>query len=331
MTAVTDRTVLLFYKEFESDRFFRGDRYVKRVVRPVYNLVRRDQVVSGFYVWYSNLVTALRRQGYTVIVNRFGLAKRNAGYPVGIVGYPDILTEWTLPNPAVLGPGMYDHPGICPDLMTDRRFQLYIVTCKWMQDVFEPVYGPRCVQWYAGIDTDIWRDTRHFPKSVDFLIYDKIRWNRESYEESLLQPIVKALDKSGSSYHVLRYRHYRHEAYRDLLKRSKAMIFLCEHETQGLAYQEALASNVPILAWDNGFWLDPRRPQFDPNPVPATSVPYFSAECGERFRDIDEFFEAFDRFRTNLAKYEPRRYVEQALSLRGSAELYIRYYKSLIR
>jgi hypothetical protein len=47
------------------------------------------------------------------------------------------------------------------------------------------------------------------------------------------------------------------------------MLFLCEHETRGLAYQEALASNVPILAWDTGFWLDPRRPLYDPNPVPA--------------------------------------------------------------
>ena len=36
------------------------------------------------------------------------------------------------------------------------------------------------------------------------------------------------------------------------------MIFLCEHETQGIAYQQALSRNVPILAWDRGGdWQDP--------------------------------------------------------------------------
>ena len=37
------------------------------------------------------------------------------------------------------------------------------------------------------------------------------------------------------------------------------MIFLVEHETQGIAYQEAMACDVPILAWDQGNWLDPKR------------------------------------------------------------------------
>ena len=37
------------------------------------------------------------------------------------------------------------------------------------------------------------------------------------------------------------------QSYRALLRRSKSMLFLCESETQGMAYQEALASNVPVL------------------------------------------------------------------------------------
>ena len=50
------------------------------------------------------------------------------------------------------------------------------------------------------------------------------------------------------------------------------------------AYQEALASNLPVLAWDQGEWLDPARPRYSDAPVAATSVPYFSEACGLRFK-----------------------------------------------
>lgn len=325
-----DKTVFLFYKEYERDSFFRHDRYLKRVLRPIANRFRRSQTVSGFYIWYVNLVKALHKQGYRVELNNYRLARKNPTYPVGLVGYPIILEGWDLPNPALLGPGFFDHPQICPDLMQDPRFRLYVVTCQWMKDIFEPVYGPCVVDWYAGIDTDLWNDTKDEPKSVDFLIYDKIRWEREKYEPSLLNPIINELEQRNLSYHILRYGQYQHAEYRRALGFSKAMLFLCEHETQGLAYQEALASNVPILAWDNGFWLDPRRPGFDPNPVPATSVPYFSPECGERFRDFSGFIDALDTFVAKLPTYEPRCYVQQNLSLEGSARLYMKHYSSLM-
>ena len=107
------------------------------------------------------------------------------------------------------------------------------------------------------------------------------------------------------------------------------MVFLCEYETQGIAYQEALASNVPILAWDPGYCLDPHWEIFEGAPMPATSTPYFSAQCGERFRMIKEFEDAFDHFWTNLHQYEPRKYVMNNLSLAGSANLFMSYYSAM--
>jgi hypothetical protein len=248
-----------------------------------------------------------------------------------LVGYPSILDKWSLPNPAILGPGFYDHPNICPDLMKDPRFKHYIVTCDWMKSMFEAAYGPTCFQWYAGIDTNYWVDTRYHEKTVDVLIYDKIRWNREQYEPSLLIPVINTIERRGLSYQIVRYRQYKQAKYRKTLSRCRSMIFLCEHETQGLAYQEALASNVPILAWDNGFWLDPRRELYDPNPVPASSVPYFSPECGERFSGIDQFEHAFSLFWEKLATFEPRAYVERELSFAGSADRYLQGYAPLAR
>jgi len=34
------------------------------------------------------------------------------------------------------------------------------------------------------------------------------------------------------------------------LSRGRSMLFLCEHETQGLAYQQAIAAGLTILDWD---------------------------------------------------------------------------------
>jgi len=323
--------VLLFYQAFESDTFFRNDRYLKRIIRPIYNRINHTQKITGFDMWYRLLVKALRTQGYRVLLNDYSWAKKHPSYPIGILGYPQILDDWELPNPAILGPGLYDHPMLAPDLFSDPRFKLYLLTCNWMHQMFTPHYGNRCVQWHAGIDLQNWPDTHNHPKSIDVLIYDKIRWNRDYYEPSLLHPIIDFLDSIKLSHVMIRYKYYDHKTYRALLSQSKLMVFLCEHETQGMAYQEAMASNVPILAWENGWWLDPNRPKFQPEPVQATSVPYFSAECGERFQNINEFYTKFDYIWKNRGSYRPRAYVERELSLAGSAEIYMTYYRQIAR
>lgn len=323
--------VLLFYKEYAVDRWVPGDRHLTRALRPAYNLVRRDQVVSGFYVWFSNLVKGLEMLGVRVETNNRSLAVRYPRQPVGLVGYPIILDGWNLPNPALLGPGMYDHPGIKPALMDDSRYQRYIVTCDWMENMFAPQFGSdRLVRWYGGLDIEEWPDTSNRPKQVDVLVYDKIRWNREHYVPNLLEPALAQLRSRRLTYKVITYGRYKHQVYRRALSESRMMLFLCEHETQGMAYQEALASNLPVLAWDQGFWLDPIRPLYDPEPVPAGSVPFFSAECGERFRTIEEFEPALERFLERRHHYRPRHFVETQLSLRGSASQYLGHYRSLL-
>jgi hypothetical protein len=224
---------------------------------------------------------------------------------------------------------MFDHPLDAPDLFDDPRFKLYLVTCDWMRNVFRPYYGHRCVSWYAGMDTSTWVDTQGQPKPIDVLVYDKIRWQRSTYERELLQPILSHLEKRGLRYEVIRYGQYHHRLYTKLLRVSQCMVFLCEHETQGLAYQEALASNVPIIAWDQGFWLDPKREHLGLAPIAATSVPYFSPECGERFGAIDAFAPTFEIFWAQIGAYTPRRFVERELTMTGSARLYAEQYFSL--
>jgi glycosyltransferase involved in cell wall biosynthesis len=128
------------------------------------------------------------------------------------------------------------------------------------------------------------------------------------YWHPLITPIKKALGERGYRVETICFKFHDHETYRRLLVRSRAMVFLCEHETQGLAYQEALASNVPVLARDNGYWLDPLWRRVSETMVPASSVPFFSPDCGKRFANFAAFVAALSRFLERLPSLRPRQY-----------------------
>ncbi|HEU0118084.1 MAG TPA: glycosyltransferase [Alphaproteobacteria bacterium] len=325
------RTVLLFYKEYEADKFIKGDRYLKRVLRPLYHLTHRRQKKSGFAVSFELMCRALTKAGYDVRINDYKTAHNNPDYPAGVVGFPLILDNWTLPNPVVLGPSLYDHPMLRPDLFDDKRFKKYAVLAPWTLDMYKPVYGDRCFSWFAGIDLEQWPDLSQQKKKYDFLVYDKVRWDHDKFETSLIAPLVETLKRRNLSYRMVRYKMYDHKVYKQLLNECRAIIFLCEHETQGLAYQEAMASNIPILAWDNGFWADPLWKKYGGAPPAASSVPFFSPACGETFRDMPEFDAALTRFLNNLSDYRPRQYVADSLNMTKSARIYADQYFELLK
>jgi hypothetical protein len=321
--------VLLFFKAYEVDRFVPGDRYLKRLVRPLYNRLHHRQKVTGFGVSFGLLCRALTEAGYVVHRNDPALARANPHYPVGLIGGPALLDGWRLPNPAILGPSIYDQPGQAPQLFCDPRFRTYVCLADWMFELFERSYRGRCVKWFAGIDTQAWPDLSGAPKNLDFLIYDKVMWDRDHHEAALIEPIRQELDARGLTYESVRYGHYDHETLRPLLKRARGLLFLCENETQGIAYQQAMASNLPVLAWDRGYWADPQwREHFDAPPW-ASSVPFFSEACGERFMGAEDFGQRLDAFLARRGSYRPRDYVADSLSLARSAELYARAYFAL--
>jgi glycosyltransferase involved in cell wall biosynthesis len=109
------------------------------------------------------------------------------------------------------------------------------------------------------------------------------------------------------------------------------MLFLCEHETQGLAYQQALSCDVPVLAWDPGAWLDPWRYRYGEGYVPATSVPYFDERCGMTFSALQQFRDALAPFLDRLrgGRFRARDYVLENLTLEASARKYIELLQSI--
>lgn len=325
--------VLLFYDGYEelARPGLSGALYSqgRRVARYLYRNLRRAQVWTGFYAAFRLLRLSLLRSGCDVRVNDFALALRHPKYPIGISGYPSVLEHVSLPNPAIFGPGDYGLPDRARLVAEDPRFRKLIQPSAWAVEFYRPSCGDKMIAMPVGIDTDQWYDSAGMRKDLDVLVYDKIRWHREREVPRVLERVTEHLRRNGRSFEVLRYGAHHHSKFASLMRRSRAMLFVCEHETQGIACNEAMSSNVPVLAWDEGVLVDPSFRKFAPPDFRVTSVPYFDARCGERFT-IDNFETAFARFWENLGSYCPRQYVLESLSLEKSAQTYLAAYSSLM-
>lgn len=314
---------LIYKTKPETDRWIPGDRWVRPLVR---RFVRGPRVPSGIDKVFLNLSAGLRELGVDFRINT-PWKKIRAEDQVGVIGRDRAcLDGYDLPNPIVAGVALMTHPTEWPTLCQDYPVATYVQHCDWALSLYRPYYGSdRCAIWPVGIETDAWQPAPASAKTTDFLLYDKIRWEHDRYETDLLGPIRDRLRAQGLTFEEIRYGRYKPEQYAAALARCRALLFVCEHESQGIAYQEAMSAGVPVLAWDPGEWLDPERFKWGTPHVPATSVPYFDARCGERFRDAAAFPTTLDIFlgRLRASTYAPREYMLENLTLAISARRYL--------
>lgn len=313
----------LFYEEPDPDRWLPYDRFARRIIR---RTIRGRRRPGGQERVFLNLKAGLDKLSIRYRNNDHRHARRNSDELVCIVGKPHVLDRRDWQNPILFGAATFSHPIERPDFFnvypTVRKI---LVPGEWMRRMWEPFYGSRVEAWPVGIDTARWAPflgTREF----DFLIYDKVRWHHEWYEKELINPIRELLRRQNMSFREIRYGSYSEEDFERALQQCRAMIFLCEHETQGIAYQQALSAGVPILAWDRGgFWQDP---EFYPECVEfgsVSSVPYWDDRCGVKFSDAAAFLPKLEEFMLALGegRLASRDYILENLTLEMCAQRYL--------
>lgn len=326
--------VLLFYDGYEwraREDFVGALRsQARRMARYAYRTLRRKQVHTGFYTAFLSLAQSLRDVGCEVRINDFASARKWPAYPIGLAGYTTAVKAVDLPNPTVFGHGDLGDPNSTIEAARSERMGIVIQPCQWAVDYNRPYCGDKLRIWPVGVDASKVPIGKPAEKTTDVLVYDKIRWHRDERVPGIIGKITGKLDAEGRSYRVLRYGgHIRAEYYRALIE-CRSLIFVCEHETQGIAYQEALSAGVPVLAWDEGELVDPFLRQFADPRLVVTSVPYFDERCGGRFK-LDEFDVAFADFWSRLERFDPRAYVVERLSMARAARDYLSLYASLVR
>ena len=314
-------TLNLFYQEPDPDRWVPLDRYPRRLVR---RLLRGPSRPGGQKMVFLNLIKGLDRIGVPYRVNDFKHIRRHPGELACVVGKPQLLFERKWTNPILFGASVFSHPIDHADLLETTTVRHVLVPGPWILDMFRPYYGERVSAWPVGIDTEVWTPTGE-PKTIDVLLYNKVRWDKDRYDRELVQPIRDELSRRGLSFRELRYGSYDPSDLADALRQCRSAVFLCEHETQGIAYQQMLSSGVPVLAWDRGGeWQDP---EYHPSRVryaEVSSVPYWDERCGLKFADVPSFPTALDEFWNGVeaGRFSPRNYVLDNLTLETCAQDY---------
>lgn len=156
-----------------------------------------------------------------------------------------------------------------------------------------------------GINPAI-EDVKQIIKPLDCILYFKRR------NPAHLQFAKRILESKGLQYRVFEYGSYKNEDYIRALKETKFVLWIGTHESQGFAFQDCLASNVPILLWDVTSMFDEwgsyKQYKGQKN-LSATTAIQWSNSCGEKIQFGYELSDAIQRMILSLENYKPREFI----------------------
>lgn len=183
--------------------------------------------------------------------------------------------------------------------LTDERLKkraIYLSLSEWVKDLiyeWHPSFFVPVKPLPFAINTKKFIPNETIEKDLDCLIYIKHRSEQDK------QRLLETINKTNMKYEMITYGSYNEDQYISLLHRAKFMIVLDAHESQGFALQEAMSCNVPLLVLDiNSMYEEIYYGRniyanMKPMILKATSVPYWSEECGLKatFSDLPEKIE----------------------------------------
>jgi len=207
-------------------------------------------------------------------------------------------------------------PNICVlptdnSVVMNQQYNKLIVPCQWVKNTFMKwLPEDKLFMWAVGIDTDLFLDKSNETKTNDCLIYLKRRSQVE------LNVIKELLIRKGQSFEVIEYGSYNEHKFIETISRSRYGIIIDNTESQGIAIEEMMSCNLPLLVWDVTHWVD----RGEEHKIEATSIPYWDERCGLSFTKSEEIEITYNKFINNLNTFKPRDYILDNLTLEKSAQ-----------
>lgn len=203
----------------------------------------------------------------------------------------------------LVGPQMWP---FAPEFKQLTEYGKVVAPSWWVKDKLEKYFNvTKCLTWPVAIYKP---ETYHSVIQNDCLIYHKNRTQED------LEYIKLLLSRRRLTYTQLQYGSYTQDDFKKALASVRFCVIIDNTESQGIAIQEMMAVGKPLFVWDINEW-DYMGEQYK---VPATSVPYWSDECGEKFYFVDELEETFERFYDRIDTYNPRNLIDSELSYKSS-------------
>jgi hypothetical protein len=274
----------------------------------------------------DNLIKGLSKIGYPYVVNK----RLDACARLWVHDDVDALRLVPSLPPTikvVVGPNLVTLPRNLP-VGLDLSRSIYLHPSNWAIAAWKSFGYSKWPmhRWPAGIDTDQFHPTSE--KKEHVLVYFKQRYPEE------LAAVVSTLEKNHIPFKMVTYGAYRETEYKHLLARAKYVLWLGRHDTQGIALQEALAVNIPMIVWDVlklGEWNASEKEmaiftEKEKTFEPATSAEYFDATCGIKIKNVGELADAINRMEKDWQTFTPRKYILDNLSLEKQARDFVEIY-----
>jgi glycosyltransferase involved in cell wall biosynthesis len=269
---------------------------------------------------YTNDLERLKRNDYDIL------------YTIMYYVDPDIIPNnikivygpqfWVIPEPPIVGKYRPELEGRC----------VFNSLSKWVANYYLEL-GKELImplgQFPFSVDTDKFKPLEpSCPKEYDCIVYIKRRSNK------LVNNVLNLLSNKDLRYKIFKYGSYNEEDYKWSLHRSKFMISLDAHESQGFGLEEAMSCNVPLLVIDAQSMYDEMDDgnnatykYLEPAKLEATSVPYWSSECGIKLKGDIGLNEAIDYMTSYYKDFNPRDYIIKTLSNEVCMKRILDYFK----
>ena len=181
----------------------------------------------------------------------------------------------------------------------------------WVRDLFKRLI-PVIPHEDRPFGIDMSANTQVGPNRSNIVVYYKNR------RQDQVQYVINELSKRNITPNVFSYGSYQDHDFKNTLENTKFVIWVGCHESQGFAFQETLAKNVPVLVWEVRSMCDEfnrgNQVYFD-NTWVANTASSWSEECGLRFWDQHEFSAKLDYMIEHYSEFTPRAFIERELSL----------------
>ena len=213
-----------------------------------------------------------------------------------------------------------DDPGAIE--MIKGMNSMYIQPSKWALDVWKNYKFNNtilCKDLHMGIlpfgiNTERFKPSNHIPRRDKNRVFLYKKSRSDNDYNAIIQFLQKRnIDVKVFSFSYIYNQRYSEDEYIEYLQNAKYGIWVGIHESQGIALEEALSCNVPLLVWN----VTSMNQEYGCNyaDIFATTIPYWNEICGEFFYNTTDFEEKFNLFYQKLETYNPREYIIQNLSL----------------
>lgn len=204
-------------------------------------------------------------------------------------------------------------------ILASPEIDICIVPSYWVKPSYEddqPSLSNRIQIWYAGVDTNYWNPNVTFQQKLEAGVKNVLVYSKTE-GEGFCRHVEDILRSRGFNPKRVNYGSYNKERFKHKLEKSLFAVFITRSESQGIAFAESWAMDVPTLVWD------PQEPLVirGKSHWPVAACPYLQPSNGLLWKNSDELVNILENIASLSSGFAPRSWVVKNMSDEVSARL----------